>query len=47
VDLSSPNDPHVEECLIKFMPLERTNAGMIARKILDALGDPAVSLKCI
>ena len=29
VDQSSLNDPHIEECLIIFMHLERTNATMI------------------
>ena len=44
VDQSSPNDPHVKECLINFMHLERTNATMISRKILESLSDPSVSL---
>ena len=29
VDQSSPNHPHVKECLINFMHLERTNATVI------------------
>ena len=37
VDQSSPNQPHVKECLINFMHLERTNATMISRKILESL----------
>ena len=37
VDQSSPNDPHVKECLINFIHLERTNAIMISRKILESL----------
>ena len=44
VDQSSPNDPHIEECLINFMHLERTNATMISRKILKSLSDPSISL---
>ena len=43
VDQSSPNDPHVKECLINFMHLER-NATMISRKILESLSDPSISL---
>ena len=42
VDQSSPND--VKECLTNFMHLERTNATMISRKILESLSDPSVSL---
>ena len=44
MDQSSPNDPHVKECLINFMHLERTNATMISRKILESLSDPYISL---
>ena len=44
VDQSSPNDPHVKECLINFMHLERTNATVIMRKILEFLFDPSISL---
>ena len=44
VDQSSPNDPHVKECLINFMLLERTNTTMISRKILESLSDPSISL---
>ena len=44
VDQSSPNDPHIKECLINFMHLERTNATMISRKILESLSDPSISL---
>ena len=44
VDQSSPNDPHVKECLISFMHLQRTNSTMISRKILESLSDPSVSL---
>ena len=44
VDQSSPNDPHVKECLINIMHLERTNATMISRKILESLSDPSISL---
>ena len=44
VDQSSPNDPHVKECLINFMHLERINATMISRKILESLSNPSISL---
>lgn len=44
VDQSTPHDPHVKECLISFMHLERTNATMISRKILESLSDPSISL---
>ena len=44
VDQSSSNDPHVKECLINFMLLERTNATMISRKIWESLSDPSISL---
>ena len=44
VDQSSPNDPHVKECLINFMLLERANTTMISRKILESLSDPSISL---
>ena len=44
VDQSTPNDPHVKECRISFMHLERTNATMISRKILESLSDPSISL---
>ena len=44
VDQSSPNEPHAKECLINFMHLERTNATMISRKILESLSDPSISL---
>ena len=43
VDQSSPNDPHIKECLINFIHLER-NATMISRKILESLSDPSISL---
>ena len=44
VDQSSPNEPHAKECLINFKHLERTNATMISRKILESLSDPSISL---
>ena len=44
MDQSTLNDPHVKECLINFMHLERTNATMISRKILESLSDPSISL---
>lgn len=44
VDQFSPNDTHVKECLINFMHLERTNATMISRRILESLSDPSISL---
>ena len=45
MDQSSPNDPHIEECLINFMHLERTNATMISRNILESLSKPSTSLE--
>ena len=44
VDQSSPNDPHIKECLINFMHLERTNATIFSRKILESLSEPSTSL---
>ena len=44
VDQSSPKDPHIKECLINFMHLERTNTIMTSRKILESLSDPSISL---
>ncbi|KAK3754906.1 hypothetical protein QZH41_003007 [Actinostola sp. cb2023] len=44
VDLSSPQDPHIRECLINLMHLERTNATMISTKILESISDPSISL---
>ena len=40
VDQSLPNDPHIKECLINFRHLERLNATMISRRILESLSDP-------
>jgi hypothetical protein len=44
VDLSSPREPHIRECLIAFLYLERANALGISKKILEALSHPSVSL---
>ena len=44
VDLSSLEDPHIKECLVSFIHLERANAPSISRKILEAISDPSVSL---
>ena len=39
VDLSSPLNPHIKECLIAFMNLERANASTISKRILESLSD--------
>ena len=44
MDQSSPNEPRAKECLINFMHLERTNATMISRNILESLSDTSISL---
>ena len=44
VDLSSPSNPHLKECLLSFIDLERANAETINRKILETLSSPPVSL---
>ena len=44
VDLSKPDDPHIKECLVDFIYLERANAQMIASKILECLIDPSLAL---
>ncbi len=44
VDLTSPKEPHIKECLINFVNLERANASAICAKILDSLSLPSVSL---
>ena len=44
VDLSSPQDPHIRECLLSFMHLDRANAVSISKSILEAISDPSVSL---
>ncbi len=43
VDLTSPKEPHIKECLINFVNLERANASAICAKILDSLSLPSVS----
>ena len=44
VDLSSPHDPHIKECLLSFLYLDRANADSISRSILEAISDPSVYL---
>ena len=44
VDVSVPQDPHLKECLLSFIHLDRANAISISRNILEALSDPSVSL---
>ena len=43
-ELRTKDLPFILECLINFMHLERTNATMISRKILESLSDPSISL---
>ena len=44
VDLTSLKDPHIKECLITFLNLERANTSAISSKILGSLSHPSVSL---
>ena len=44
VDLSSPQNPHIKECLIAFMNLERANASTISQKKKESLTDKDVCL---
>ena len=44
VDLSSPCEPHIKECLISFIHLERANGLSISRKILEVISHPHISL---
>ena len=44
VDIYLPQDPHIKECLISFINLDRANADSISKNILEALADPSVSL---
>ena len=44
VDLSSPHDPHIKECCLSFLHLDRANADSISRSILENISDPSVSL---
>ena len=44
VDLSSHCDPHIKECLINFVYLERAHAASISRKTLEAISHPSVCL---
>ena len=39
VDLSSPHNSHIKECLIAFMNLQKANASTISKKILESLSD--------
>ena len=44
VNLSLPQDPHIKECLLSFIHLDRANADSISRHILEAISAPSVSL---
>ena len=44
VDLSSLPDPHINECLVSFIHLERANTLSITKKILEAISASLVSL---
>ncbi len=44
VDLTSPQDPHIKECLINLINVERANASTIATKILESISHPSISL---
>ena len=44
VDLSSPQHPHIKECLLSFIRLQRANAAGITCKLLEAITDPSISL---
>ncbi len=41
---ASLKEPHIKECLINFVNLERANASAICAKILDSLSLPSVTL---
>ena len=42
--MSIPNDPHIKECLVDFIHLERATAAVIASKILESLTNVSLSL---
>ncbi|KAL5516510.1 hypothetical protein EMCRGX_G001862 [Ephydatia muelleri] len=44
VDLSSFKDPHIKECFIGFIHLDRTNASTISKKILECISESPLSL---
>ena len=44
VDLSSFKDPHIKECFIGFIHLDRTNASTISKKILECITELPLSL---
>ena len=44
VDLSSFKDPHIKECFIGFIHLDRTNASTISEKILECISESPLSL---
>ena len=44
VDLSSFEDPHIKECFIGFIHLDRTNALIISKKILECISELPLSL---
>ena len=43
VDFSSPHNPHIKECLIAFMNLQRANALTISKTFLESLSDNDMS----
>lgn len=44
VDLTSPQNPHIKECLINLVNVERANASTIAKKILESISHPSIAL---
>ena len=44
VELSSPHNPHIKECLIAFMNLQRANVSKISKKILESLSNNDICL---
>ena len=44
VDLSSFEDPHIKECFICFIHLDRTFALIISKKILECISESPLSL---
>ena len=44
VDLSSFKDPHIKECFIGFIHLDRTNASTISKTILECISESLLSL---
>ena len=44
VDLSVPEVPHIRECLVSFMYLERATSSAISSKMLESLSHTSLSL---